>query len=114
MLDNAPAYLNFLAAAMGLKGMQLNPAGVHAFAQQHGEYLRAVSLGSVFFGACTYIGNGPNFMVKAIAESAGARARILRLHFQIHAADLDSDLRAGMVDIPGVICSTLNVSLYYI
>ncbi|MEO7597916.1 MAG: sodium:proton antiporter, partial [Opitutus sp.] len=31
----------------------------------------AVSLGAVFFGAMTYIGNGPNFMVKSIAESAG-------------------------------------------
>jgi Na+/H+ antiporter NhaD/arsenite permease-like protein len=35
-------------------------------------FLVAISLGSVFFGACTYIGNGPNFMVKSIAESAGA------------------------------------------
>ena len=34
-------------------------------------YLVAVSMGAVFFGACTYIGNGPNFMVKSIAESAG-------------------------------------------
>jgi len=33
----------------------------------------AVSLGAVFFGAMTYIGNGPNFMVKSIAESAGVR-----------------------------------------
>ena len=33
----------------------------------------AISLGSVFFGACTYIGNGPNFMVKSIADSHGAR-----------------------------------------
>ena len=33
--------------------------------------LRAIALGSVFFGAMTYIGNGPNFMVKAIAEQAG-------------------------------------------
>ena len=33
--------------------------------------LRAIALGSVFFGAMTYIGNGPNFMVKAIAEQSG-------------------------------------------
>ena len=33
----------------------------------------AISLGSVFFGANTYIGNGPNFMVKSIAESAGVK-----------------------------------------
>ncbi len=71
-LDNAPAYLNFLSAAQGLKGMPLTPAGVHAFSEKYPEYLRAISLGSVFFGACTYIGNGPNFMVKAIADSAYA------------------------------------------
>ena len=35
-------------------------------------FLVAISIGSVFFGACTYIGNGPNFMVKSIADSAGA------------------------------------------
>ncbi|MCY2951001.1 MAG: sodium:proton antiporter [Planctomycetota bacterium] len=35
-------------------------------------FVVAVSLGSVFFGACTYIGNGPNFMVKSIAEAGGA------------------------------------------
>ena len=35
-------------------------------------YLIAISMGAVFFGACTYIGNGPNFMVKAIAEHSGA------------------------------------------
>ncbi|MDH3584236.1 MAG: sodium:proton antiporter [Phycisphaerae bacterium] len=34
-------------------------------------FLIAISVGAVFFGACTYIGNGPNFMVKSIAESAG-------------------------------------------
>lgn len=37
------------------------------------EYLIAISLGAVFFGACTYIGNGPNFMVKAIADHAGVK-----------------------------------------
>jgi len=36
-------------------------------------FIVAVSLGSVLFGACTYIGNGPNFMVKSIAESSGLR-----------------------------------------
>ncbi|HTL30904.1 MAG TPA: sodium:proton antiporter [Tepidisphaeraceae bacterium] len=35
-------------------------------------FIVAISLGSVFFGACTYIGNGPNFMVKSIADAAGA------------------------------------------
>ena len=36
-------------------------------------YVVAVSLGSVFFGAVSYIGNGPNFMVKSIAESSGVK-----------------------------------------
>lgn len=39
----------------------------------HPLYLQAISLGAVFFGACTYIGNGPNFMVKSIAEHSGVR-----------------------------------------
>ncbi len=37
------------------------------------RFLIAISLGAVFFGACTYIGNGPNFMVKSIADQAGAK-----------------------------------------
>jgi Na+/H+ antiporter NhaD/arsenite permease-like protein len=37
----------------------------------HPAFVIAISLGAVFFGAMTYIGNGPNFMVKSIAESAG-------------------------------------------
>ena len=37
------------------------------------SWLRAISLGAVFMGANTYIGNGPNFMVKAIAEEAGIK-----------------------------------------
>lgn len=40
---------------------------------QMSSYLIAISLGAVFFGAATYIGNGPNFMVKSIAESQGVR-----------------------------------------
>jgi Na+/H+ antiporter NhaD/arsenite permease-like protein len=36
-------------------------------------YVQAISLGAVFFGACTYIGNGPNFMVKSIADQAGVK-----------------------------------------
>jgi Na+/H+ antiporter NhaD/arsenite permease-like protein len=37
----------------------------------HHLHVQAISIGAVFFGACTYIGNGPNFMVKSIAEHAG-------------------------------------------
>jgi len=39
----------------------------------HGIYLKAISSAAVFFGAVTYIGNGPNFMVKSIAERSGAK-----------------------------------------
>jgi Na+/H+ antiporter NhaD/arsenite permease-like protein len=119
-LDNAPTYLNFLSAAIGLfvdadivqqvqhlvathgaDAAQL--AGLHAdevrntFAAllryhfdhvesgtvslaeistayligNHAIHVMAVSIAAVFFGACTYIGNGPNFMVKSISEQAG-------------------------------------------
>ena len=119
-LDNAPTYLNFLSAAIGLfvdkdivvqvqqlvaqhgAGVQ-TLAGAHAaeirntFATlvkyhydmvaagyvplddintayligNHNIFLQAISIAAVFFGACTYIGNGPNFMVKSIAAHAG-------------------------------------------
>jgi Na+/H+ antiporter NhaD/arsenite permease-like protein len=69
-LDNAPTYMNFLTAAMAKFGKDINaPSEVVAFAT--GEnllYVVSISLGSVFFGAMTYIGNGPNLMVKSIAE----------------------------------------------
>lgn len=69
MLDNAPTYLTFLATAIGLH----LPDGEHAtIATNDGALpellLVAISTGAVFMGANTYIGNGPNFMVKAIAE----------------------------------------------
>lgn len=73
VLDNAPTYLNFLSAAMGLHGLMLNnPDHVRILIAEHGKFLLAISVGAVFFGANTYIGNGPNFMVKSIAEHAGA------------------------------------------
>jgi Na+/H+ antiporter NhaD/arsenite permease-like protein len=71
LLDNAPTYLTFLTAAFATKGLSLeNTADVLRELQQFPDYVIAVSLGAVFFGAMTYIGNGPNFMVKAIAEQA--------------------------------------------
>ena len=71
VLDNAPTYLTFLAAAFGLEHLSLgNPAHMQEFIAHHDHYLIALSLGSTCFGALTYIGNGPNFMVKAIAEHA--------------------------------------------
>ncbi len=65
-LDNAPTYLTFLALAQGLK-LPADVAGVP------NPILTAVSLGAVFMGANTYIGNGPNFMVRSIAEERGVR-----------------------------------------
>jgi Na+/H+ antiporter NhaD/arsenite permease-like protein len=65
-LDNAPTYLTFLAVAQSLR---LPPEVVGV---TH-EVLAAISAGAVFMGANTYIGNGPNFMVRAIAEERGVR-----------------------------------------
>jgi Na+/H+ antiporter NhaD/arsenite permease-like protein len=71
VLDNAPTYANFLQIALGPK--PITPESLRAFlATPEGVIvLDAISTAAVFFGAMTYIGNGPNFMVKAIAESSG-------------------------------------------
>lgn len=69
VLDNAPTYLAFLATAFGMQGLDFN-TGMPEFVASQGHILLAISVSSVFFGAMTYIGNGPNFMVKAIAERA--------------------------------------------
>jgi Na+/H+ antiporter NhaD/arsenite permease-like protein len=72
-LDNAPTYLTFLSLAKGLNlpndlGFVLNDGtGLSA------AVLAAISCGSVFMGANSYIGNGPNFMVKSIAEEQGIK-----------------------------------------
>jgi Na+/H+ antiporter NhaD/arsenite permease-like protein len=78
VLDNAPTYLTFASLATGvvdggrgilsvsnLGALAAHPTGQHLLA--------AVSCGAVFMGAITYIGNGPNFMVKAIAEQHHVR-----------------------------------------
>jgi Na+/H+ antiporter NhaD/arsenite permease-like protein len=77
-LDNAPTYLNFLAAAMASQGADIgNVEMVKNFAlnnyQDSAFELMAISIAAVFFGAMTYIGNGPNFMVKSIAEQSGIK-----------------------------------------
>jgi Na+/H+ antiporter NhaD/arsenite permease-like protein len=79
-LDNAPTYLTFASLAVGavndldpgadltadhLGGLVQHPTGA--------LFLIAISCGAVFMGANTYIGNGPNFMVKAIADASGVR-----------------------------------------
>jgi Na+/H+ antiporter NhaD/arsenite permease-like protein len=74
VLDNAPTYLNFLSGAMGKFGLDINNlAHVREFMVQDAGYLQAISVAAVFFGAMTYIGNGPNFMVKSISERAGIK-----------------------------------------
>lgn len=72
LLDNAPTYLTFLAAALGRDGFEVNNSSeVVRFLSQNGHELVAISLGATFFGALTYIGNAPNLLVKTIAEHAG-------------------------------------------
>lgn len=71
-LDNAPTYLTFFNTALGsfysgLAEAQCVPLLMH----EKTVYLEAISAGAVFFGACSYIGNAPNFMVRSIAEEAG-------------------------------------------
>ena len=85
-LDNAPTYLTFFTSALGKLGLTesqiatalrmaedqwdtigADPAKLALFV----SYLKAISVGAVFMGANTYIGNAPNFMVKSIAESSG-------------------------------------------
>ncbi len=87
-LDNAPTYLSYLTTAFGLAGIHLAPANMQQFIEKAAiavrdssgqivaqvecwKHLLAISVASVFFGANTYIGNGPNFMVKSIAEASG-------------------------------------------
>ncbi|MEL7339565.1 MAG: sodium:proton antiporter, partial [Bacteroidota bacterium] len=77
----SPTYVNFLSASLAKFDLSVsNIADVKAFAAGTSEagvitqsYLKAISVAAVFFGALTYIGNGPNFMVKAIAEERGVQ-----------------------------------------
>jgi len=76
MLDNAPTYLSFLQVAQAATNLPPGSAAVGEHETMRAllqlpdfvGLLVAISIGAVFFGACTYIGNGPNFMVKAIAD----------------------------------------------
>ena len=69
VLDNAPTAVAFHTVAEGLPVAE----GVKLVADIPESMLSAIALGSVLFGAMTYIGNGPNFMVKAVAENDGVR-----------------------------------------
>jgi Na+/H+ antiporter NhaD/arsenite permease-like protein len=80
VLDNAPTYSSFFELAKGTALAQFadaqasltDPMSHARFLLAHRpDYVAAISLGAVFFGALTYIGNGPNLMVKTIADEAG-------------------------------------------
>ncbi len=72
-LDNAPTYLTFASAASGIMGTDAAQLGQLVATDRGASLLTAISLGAVLMGANTYVGNGPNFMVKAIAERSGVR-----------------------------------------
>jgi Na+/H+ antiporter NhaD/arsenite permease-like protein len=75
-LDNAPTYLTFAATACGLEGIPLEGNYLKELLARGPEaekILAAISCGAVMMGANSYIGNGPNFMVKAIAEADGVK-----------------------------------------
>jgi Na+/H+ antiporter NhaD/arsenite permease-like protein len=72
MLDNAPTYLVFLETAKSLPAGSMETIKLLNGAVR-ADLLTAISLGAVFMGANTYIGNGPNFMVKSIAEGRGIK-----------------------------------------
>ncbi len=69
-LDNSPTAVAFHSVASGLDFSGFEGTMVAGIPE---SMLKAISLGAVFFGAMTYIGNGPNFMVKAIAEEKGVK-----------------------------------------
>jgi Na+/H+ antiporter NhaD/arsenite permease-like protein len=75
-LDNAPTYMTMAATAAGREHVAAEGQYLAQFLKMGPEsasLLAAISCGAVFMGANTYIGNGPNFMVKAIAEENGVR-----------------------------------------
>ena len=72
-LDNTPTAVAFHSIASGLTPDQMAAFGENVVAGVPELLLQAICLGAVLFGAMTYIGNGPNFMVKAIAEESGIK-----------------------------------------
>ncbi|MEV0900772.1 sodium:proton antiporter [Actinoplanes sp. NPDC049802] len=84
-LDNAPTYLAFTAVAAGLLGISIDdPTYLNTLISTPtgSDLLYAISCGAVIMGALTYIGNGPNLMVKEVAEHRGVRMP----HFFAYAA----------------------------
>jgi Na+/H+ antiporter NhaD/arsenite permease-like protein len=72
-LDNAPTYLTFAALASGSMGGSFGDLGALIHSGAGAKLLCAISCGAVFMGANTYIGNGPNLMVRSIAEHSGIK-----------------------------------------
>ena len=79
-LDNAPTYLTFFNTALGKLGLNENMireafynGTINTAYPEFVSLLTGISLGAVFMGANTYIGNAPNFMVKSIAEESGIK-----------------------------------------
>lgn len=72
-LDNTPTAVALHSVAQGLTPEQMAAFGGNTVAGIPEILLTAICIGAVFFGAMTYIGNGPNFMVKAIAEENGIK-----------------------------------------
>ena len=71
-LDNAPTYLTFFNTALGSFYSDISDTqAVPLLMTENAIYLQAISTGAVFFGACSYIGNAPNFMVRSIAAESG-------------------------------------------
>lgn len=76
-LDNTPTAIAFYEVGCGLTPDTLAGIDANMIDMANGGFpellLKAISIGAVFFGAMTYIGNGPNFMVKSIAEENGIK-----------------------------------------
>jgi Na+/H+ antiporter NhaD/arsenite permease-like protein len=68
VLDNTPTALTFYSLAVGLA---MNAPNMVASVPE--DILKSISVAAVFFGSLTYIGNGPNFMIKAVAEENGVK-----------------------------------------
>jgi Na+/H+ antiporter NhaD/arsenite permease-like protein len=96
-LDNAPTYLTFTAMASGITGARFEDLSTLLASRLGEQLLVAISCGSVFMGANTYIGNGPNFMVKSIAERSGIKMPSFG-HYMIY---------SGLILIPIFILTTL-------
>lgn len=74
ILDSAPTYLTFLTTSMGFFGLDVNNINhVQSFISDRQIIVISISISAVFFGAMTYIGNVPNYIVKSIAEGEGIK-----------------------------------------